>query len=140
MTNDEILKYKEDMKLVLNTFYERDLRTDIKIVVPEFGGAVISIEHNSSFITEFDQLLEVAEAQGLTEIVGPGAMFPTTVARNVFEKVEVINFQLIQALFTAQNAVDAINREDYQSDEVFMAAVDAVEYDFDIHQIFDFSV
>lgn len=139
MTEEEIKKIKTEQKEYINMFgYENNLNKNIKLYVPELNTYMI-FEHYPDFIVEFDQYLEIVEDVWHDEyMVGPGGMFPTVLGRRLFEEIEHVNALMMKELFTRQNQIDAIDRNNYTTDEEFISAVQAVIWTLDMDQIFNF--
>lgn len=132
-------KIKNDRKEYINgAFYEKALRTKVKLYITELD-TVMEFEHDAVFMTEFSNYLYTTETLlGESYIIGPGGTYPIELAKYVFSNLKRINGMLSKEVFTKQNAIDAINREDYSSDEEFVQAVESVDWDFDYTQVFNF--
>ena len=131
-------KIKNDRKEYLNCIgYENNLKHLVKIYIPGISGYML-FEHDHEFISQMDGYLEIAEFLGDEYLIGPGGVFPIQMARDVYEDVERVNYLMTKELFTKQNTVDSINRDDYESDEDFELAVNSIDWEFDIDQVFNF--
>lgn len=133
-------RIKQDRKeYISGAHYERIMDTPVTIYVKAID-MNYTLKHDTNFMCRFeDYIYAKGTLSGDSDIIGPGGVFPIASATEVIESLKRVNGMIFQELFKKHNEIDAIKREDYNSDEEFETAVNAINWEFNHTQVFNFS-
>lgn len=131
---------KEDRRIYLfDGCLERDLKTPVTFTCTQ-NPVPLTLPHNPDYILMMDSYININEKDGKTTVLSEtGDEYPIATAKVFSDCLKRINSMLIEEYFNKNKALQALNRADYASDELYEQAIDAVDWEIDITQTFNFT-